>query len=543
MVFCSGGQTRKIVAKFEEAIGLKEEYGWVDQQRVSLDSHLANLRASFASMTDEEWQQSVMVRDKMGNPVEVCAKSTMREELFPLSVQLPKHGQLFACLNRQQALLTEQQKAVGQAQSQMFASLQEQICAHVKEMQQETQRFVASEMQNLKSCVTSELEEDRKIRVKKHKEVLEYVEATSGMHLEQSAAAVALIDQVRVKCEKNAEILEEMPGTYKQLQKLETQVLPDIVAKIQVINDSVKAISTDLEVVPEILQGFHVSHANLSRVESSLEKLPKLCGDTFAKCDSVHRIAEQLKSLPDVVKASQSTCEDIHRMAVDSQPTLKMLWDARSLCGIIRESLGSLEPLPKMCESTSNVCGDIHQLVRDLMQLHDAMRTAQSTCESIQESVNLLPSEFNALRGQAVETREIGLIEYAKLVESINAVSEAVANSQPLTEDQYVQLTGVLQTVLAEMRNPIPQPKMSFANAVVHVHKGGKKCDEVAQHARLICPKGKAHGLSVRSLLDSSTELDSVEVPMSNLTGRLRMTGGSESPRRQADSSRPKTAY
>merc|ERR1719375_799873 len=71
-------------------------------------------------------------------------------------------------------------------------------------------------------------------------------------------------------------------------------------------------------------------------------------------------------------------------------------------------------------------------------------------------------------------------------------------------------LTDTMQQVLAEMRNPIPQPKMSFANAVVHVHKD-KKCDDVVvEKGRRLRIEGHNAGLAA------------VEAPLSNLTGRLK---------------------
>lgn len=77
------------------------------------------------------------------------------------------------------------------------------------------------------------------------------------------------------------------------------------------------------------------------------------------------------------------------------------------------------------------------------------------------------------------------------------------------------------------MRNPIPQPKMSFANAVVHVHKE-KKHDDVVDKVRPF--SYRIQGMQdAKVTIGASQDQASVEAPLPNLTGRLRKPPANDS--------------
>jgi len=437
---------------------------------------------------------------------------------------LPKEVQVFAALTQQQALLSQQQASFIESQPQMMDRQREQITQYVKDMQKETYEFIASTMEIMMAGIKDEFEADRRKRDTNQKKLLEDMERTSGLHLQQSTAAIQLGKDILHKCGTNGDLLAEIPGTFKQLTKLEMELLPDIMKKIQTIGHSVHNISSGLDVVPHILQELSVSHANIKRIETSLDSLPSLCNETNNRVDFMHRVVEQLKPVPHMLEVSHRTQENIYRLGCEMQPVLGMLQETSSMCELIRDSVTSLGSVPGMCQDTFSSCKDIHKLASDLIPLHEKLKKSHTTCYQIQEYLTeSVPLEMKTLKQQrSMESKE----QNKTVVDGINGVAKAVAKSQPLTAEQYIALTTILQQVLSEMKNPVPQPKMSFANAVVHVHKG-KQCDDVIMDGKSIfsSPRPRTNDSSTMSKLtahNQSADLDLVEAPLSSLTGRIK---------------------
>jgi len=330
--------------------------------------------------------------------------------------------------------------------------------------------------------------------------------------------------------------------------------LPDVMQRIHNISCSVQQLSVELQLVPIILKEVGATREQNQQISKTVDSLPRVCNDINKTCDDVQRIAVQLKSMPDTLQGTRDVCETILRGAgVDHMmPVLHLLQDTKSICDQIRGSVDSLDAVHEVCKETRSTCEHLPRLAADLTPLSNMLRDTWTACEKIQECVvTTLPSELNVMQQQSSVQREERRMLHKSVIERCVSIETAVSKSQPLTVDQYLQLNGVINRVLAEMQNPIPQPKMSFANAVVHVHKG-RKCDEVTVD-KFASPRGRPNaGLSLNEVIrqSDSSEQCTVAAPyppmVTNLTGRLKkppMIGSLVSYERPSteESSRPTT--
>jgi len=439
---------------------------------------------------------------------------------FPLSLWLPSQVQILASLSRQQNKLAREQASLIESQPQMLDKLNRQVEQHVQDMRNQMQELFVTEVQKLMTSMTLRFEENRTIRDENQKQMLEQVQTITEMCTKQGTAGVAERAEIRGVCEKSRVVLQDITGALKESERVGKHQYSELLQKEQNTSSSLKTLSAEMENLPDLLKGVGENAARLQNLAKSLEVLPAICNDTRSKCGDVQGIAQQLKSLPSLLQATHGTCEDILRMSGESKSVLGVLEDTRRTCSHIRDGVSDLEACHDAHQKlTENTCEAIERLASGLAALPNALHDTQSTCEHIHKCVtDALPVELKTLQQQSSDNKREGLWQHQTVIDRIASVETMVSKSQPLTLDQYMALTNTIQQVLTEMRNPIPQPKMSFANAVVHVHKG-KKCDDLALSSKFTSAGGKPTALSLRDHLD---EMDIVELPLSNLTGRLR---------------------
>lgn len=509
----------KVVATLEDVVRFKERLDQpmnVDQ----LQQLLNQTRANYPFLAEADWQQAISVVDKDGHPVNLSRGLVQKQ--FPLRLQLPKERHMFAALSRQQDELAKVQRSLLLSQEQAVVDFESRIGREAKTSQAETHHFIQKEI----TSIREELKADRIEREVKHNQILGEMRKLRDLQDEKACAAVFLGNEIRDVCRKNGEILEEIPGTCTQLTKLENDLVPKIMSNIERISKDMKEVSKDLEKVPSILQELNSAHAEIHSIAKQLHELPEVCNDVNSKCGNVQQMVVQLQSLPNILEVTRSTCENIHRMGVDLKPVLGIAQQTESVCGSIQRCVKNLEAVPEMCKVTHKTCEDVQLQVADLTSLPAMVQECHSVCASMHIISDSLPTKLQTLHQHSAEIKENGQLQHMNIVDRIGDIGIAVSKSQPLTVEQYLSLTTTLQHVLDEMRNPIPQPKMSFANAVVHVHKEKKHDDVIVE--RFSSPKGKPGAYHLRPeqsgehlVLPSSTLTGGLTLPHS-LTGRLK---------------------
>lgn len=518
-------------AKFEDVAWFREEYTWIDHQHVEIASYLAQLRTSFSTLADEDWRHAVSVKDKAGQDVDF--KAVLRETQFPLTVTLPNKVQMFASLNRQQALVAQQQATLSKTLPKMFGECREQFIRAVSQEREDMREFIVFEMKQLMSSIALEFEAERKGREANQTKTLEQillVGHTCNTHLDQATATAPVISEIASLCEKSQRVLQEVTGSLKQSQQLRAEQFSGVIQKLKINSDTLHTNSVKLEMVPNIMKELHESVGSLHTLANSLKVLPSVCSDTNNKCDNVKDIAIQLTAMPSLLQATHTSCEDIQRMVAETKSSLSSLEDHRRTFLHMQDSLSHLQSVTDTHHEEAKIAHDaIERLSDSLAPVPDALLTTQSKCELMQDCVaDLLPTEMKALQQQNVDNLREGQMQHQTVIDRIASVELLVSKSQPLTLDQYMLLQKVMQQILTEMRNPIPQPKMAIANATVHVHKA-KKCDDVAVSKGLTA--GKPTSFSLR---DHFADLE-VELP--SISGRLKIGGMHDDPLRPHTSS------
>jgi uncharacterized protein YoxC len=515
-------ESKKMLAKFEDVLGSRVDYTFAEHEQVDLADHLQRLREYFVAFSVEDWAAVVEVRDNHGNQVD--AHQELHAPQFPVSVQLPKLAQMFASLSQQQARLEYEQGILMTTQENLFKEFSMQVGEDVRKMQEEMCRQF--EMQREATAkILAELEADRQLYSGHAAQIKEEIQGSRNKHEETSLSLVNLSKDIKELCGKNHQILEEAPAVFEDVRKLQKEDVPEILRKAEFIHQGTDSIiKSGVELFPQIAAQLQSSSQKVQQIVENLQAVPKACEDINAKCDAINAVTCQLKCLPESSQKANAACEDIHRMASDLMPMLDIAKETQDACHYIKSCMVNLESMPELYSNAHGIHAQVRQLTSDMTPLAAVAQDAHCICCRMHEYMSSsLLADMKNLQLYTDESRE----NHKTIVDCIGKVGVAVAAHTPLTADQYGNLQDTMQRVLTEMRNPIPQPKMSFANAVVHVHKE-KKHDDVVDKVRPY--SYRIQGMQdAKVTIGASQDQASVEAPLPNLTGRLRKPPANDS--------------